>query len=420
MARIPISRFGLTQSANPAKNGRLLHNHLRDIDDGDVVAIGRGAVYGIEDGSVQCMRGDITIEAGADSWLEYSSEGSNKSFGPGSGLLFGYPDPALCQPGTHYIAKNITLRGVGIRDVGRRVLNTYEYGHWPSPIEFSFIENGLVEYCRFPNGFGNSGLNILGWSKNQFESWSQRFTVQYNVFGANDGRKLQGDGVNLGGYSAPIFRGNTSPGGVGRHFIELGTGIVDLLVEDNDGDLTGDGLAHLASWTASRSAIIRRNKLRNWGWRQGASAVAVLPDAPQYNIDDGSSIFTGPDGQPLPLNRIYNVVCEDNLFSASASEAWPAAIAIIGGDLRNHIYRRNTFDCMLGFYVVGQPADGFLIEDNKGTAALRSLIATQGDPIQPLSVLRNRIPSGARLFDHPEWATNPLVTGADTTIYEAA
>jgi hypothetical protein len=420
MARHAISSLGLTQSSSAAKNARLLNSHLAQLDDGDVVAIGRGAKYSIADGVVRCMRGNLTIEGAAGCVLEYSSEGADKSVGNGTCLTFGFPDPSLLSAGKTSIAEKVTLRGVGFHDLSTRVLPVYDVGHWPSPVEFFFIEDGLVEYCRFPNGMGNSGLNILGLSKNQFESYTQRFTVQYNVFGSDASMQLQGDGVNLGGVSSPVFRGNTCAGGVGRHFIELGTGIVDLLVEDNDGDLQGGGMTHLGSWTASRSALIQRNKFRNWGYKNGSSSITILPDAPRYD-DHGNSIFVDENGNPLPVNKVWGVRLVANLFEAGP-ECWPAALTVEGGDLCDHVYSRNTFRCSGAIYLVQQPRAPFQVSDNDVTANALFFLAQQMlSPQSDAFIGRNTLRGQTKLFDVDAntWVSDPRVTGLDTNIRSA-
>lgn len=420
---IPVAKFGISPNASKARNAKALNDAIANVDDGSILTFG-SRVYPIDQGVVRGMRGSIELRGAGygRTVLEYTSI-TDGTVGVGDCILFGIDQPELIRAGATGLFQDVTLRGIRFRDLNRTPFTNQGPVHWPAALELIFVENALVDACGFENVKGNSALNVLGLGKTQFESTTQRATVQRCWFGGDHiGGSTQGDGCNIGGYSIVTFRGNTTQGGIGRHFFEGGVGIVDLIIEDNIADLALGGLAHVASCTSSRSFSLRRNHFSNWGGQKGASSFTVLPDAPQYD-NNGNSIFVGPDGQPLPINKVWGVICEENTFDAPGS-CWAAAITIEGGDLRDHTYRNNIFNCSLPFYLVAEPAEPFEISGNTHNpdAPNRSFIALHqvlANPRSPATITSNVIRKNGRLFDSGTWATDARVRGVTTNLISA-
>ena len=318
--------------------------------------------------------------------------------GTGVAVHIGTDDPvaeaARIAGDARKLIRDVTVRGIGFRDLNAKPFRIDGSKPAPSALETLFVENMLLDGCAFWNVKGNAGATLIGLARNNVTPVTRLTTVQNCVFGGDEaGGWNQGDGVNAGGMYELVLRGNATIGGLQRHFMEAGAAIHVLTVEDNVGDLKGQGIAHIGSFTVCERASIRRNRFSNWG--AYASAIAINPD--------------------LPALPITNFACEDNLLSATP-DIWSAAIGIVDGQLSNHVYRRNTFIGCLPFYLAKQPKDGCVIEENDATQARDTFIATNGDPVEPVEVRNNRLGVGAQLFDRVTWVKHRLVRGAETNV----
>lgn len=395
---MPVAKFGVSPNGSAAHNAKALNAAIAKVDPGTIIQFGSDS-YALEAGIVRQNRGEFELrgEGYGRTIITYESSWDGH-LGTGVAVHIGPTDPvaAAARIGgdARKLIRNVTVRGIAFRDLNAKPFPIDGTTAAPSALETIFVENMLLDGCAFWNVKGNAGATLIGLAQNNTTPITRLTTVQNCVFGGDEtGGWNQGDGVNAGGMYELVLRGNVTNGGLQRHFMEAGTAIHVLTVEDNFGDLKGQGIAHIGSFTVCERASIRRNRFSNWG--AYASAIAINPDLPE-----------------LPIT---NLECEDNILSATP-EIWSAAIGIVDGQLSKHAYRRNTFIGCLPFYLAKQPKDGCVIEGNDATRARMTFIATNGEPVELLDVRTNHLAPGARLFDRMSWAKHPLVRGVETNV----
>jgi len=395
---VPVARLGISPGASGTRNAKALDAAIARVDPGTIIKFGSDT-YALEAGIVRQNRGDFELRGdGYERTLITYESSFDGQLGTGVAVHIGPIDPlaeaARIAGDATKLIRNVTVRGIGFHDRNVKPFPIDGSRPAPSALETVFVENLLVDRCAFWNVKGNAGATLIGLAQDNTTPVTRLTTVQHCRFGGDEaGGWNQGDGVNAGGMYELVLRGNVTSGGVQRHFMEAGAAIHVLTVEDNVGDLKGQGIAHIGSFTVCERASIRRNTFSNWG--AYASAIAVNPD--------------------LPTLPIHNLECEDNILSATP-DIWSAAIGVVNGQLSNHAYRRNTFIGCLPFYLAKQPKDGCLIEENDATRARRTFIATNGEPTETVEVRDNHLAVGAQLFDRVSWSRHRLVKGVETNV----
>jgi len=322
MIQVTARKLGISATATPAANDKALTNAVNSLDDGSVIRF-TTSFYPFDEG-VLCLRGKLSFVGNRKSLLTYNSQS-------GSGSVIRIGD--VSAPPSVPIA-NVSVQGLMFKDLNPTPLP--DRGHNPAAVDALWVEDFLCEYCSFENVKGNSCLNVLGLMQNNVTPISQRCTIRY----CDCNGDVQGDGINAQGMYELTLVGNTTDGGLRRHFLECGAGVHLLTVDSNRANMQGKGKCCLASFTVVERGTVTRNQFTDWGAEY--SAIEVNPDRPE-----------------LPVN---NLTVSGNELASTYSGL--AAIALNDGALNNHRYVRNTFRCILPFSVDKRPVDPFVIDDN--------------------------------------------------------